>query len=218
MKQVFDIIKQNPLLKNVSLDDFEKMAACLDAVARTFEKGDNIIFTGDRVSHVGLILSGSVKVIKEDVDGNIVILTELGVPELFGEVFACADIDHSPVTVLASEKSEILFINYRKIINTCSSACVFHAKLVENMLSVIARKNLMLNQKIEILSRRTTRERLLMFLDIHRGEAKECTIPFNREEMAHYLCVDRSAMSNELGKMRDDGLIRFHKNTFEILY
>ena len=218
MQQFFNVIQHNPLLRDISLRDFEQMAGCIEAISKRFDKGENILLAGDRVSHIGLILSGGVKVIREDIDGNIAILTELGASELFGEVFACAGIDHSPVTVQASEKSEILFINYRKVISTCSSACVFHAKMVENMLILLARKNLMLNQKIEILSRRTTREKLLMFLDAQRGDEKKFIVPFNREEMAHYLCVDRSAMSSELGKMRDEGLIRFHKNEFEILF
>jgi len=217
MKQIFDAVQHNPLFKNIAYSDFEKLAGCIEAKSRRYEKGEVILLSGDRVSHIGLILSGGVKIKKEDIDGNIVILTELGCAELFGEVFACAGIDQSPVTVQASEKSEILFINYRKVINACSSACDFHARLIENMLILIAQKNLLLNQKIEILSRRTTREKLLLFFDTHRGAAKKFAVPFNREEMAHYLCVDRSAMSSELSKMRNEGLIWFQKNEFEIL-
>jgi CRP-like cAMP-binding protein len=166
---------------------------------------------------VGLVLSGGVKIIKEDADGRIALLTELGASDLFGEVFACAGIDHIPVTILASEASEILFIDYKRIITSCTAACPFHAKLIENMLKLIAVKSLMLNRKIEILSKRTTREKLFAFFDTQRGMAKKFTIPYNREELAHYLSVDRSAMSNELCKMRDEGLIAFQKNTFEIL-
>ncbi len=107
-------------------------------------------------------------------------------------------------------------MDYKKIITTCACACHFHARLIENMLRLIARKNLILNQKLEIVSKRTTREKLMCFFDTQRGAAKRFTIPFNREELARYLCVDRSAMSNELCKMRDEGLISFHKNTFEL--
>ena len=173
--------------------------------------------SGDAVNFVGMILSGSVQIIKEDPDGRVAILTELSISDIFGEVFACAGISHSPVTIQASEDSEILFIDYNKIITSCSSACPFHARLIENMLKLIAVKNLLLNQKIEILSKRTTKEKLLCYFDLQRGAARKFNIPFNREELARYLCVDRSAMSNELCKMRDEGLIRFIKNTFEIL-
>jgi len=217
LKKIFDAIKSNPLFNGVAFSDFERMFSCLSARTAKYKKGEIILLSGNTVSFVGLIISGSVKVIKEDMDGRLTILTELLVPDIFGEVFACAGVAHSPVTVEASSDAEILLIDYKKIISTCSSACPFHAKLVENMLGLLANKNLMLNQKIEILSKRTTREKLLCFFDIQRGAAKRFTIPFNREELAHYLCVDRSAMSNELSKMRDEGIIRFQKNEFEIL-
>ena len=149
---------------------------------------------------------------------NITILAKLTVSEIFGEVFACAEIFHSPVTIQAIEQTEVLFIDYSRIFTSCTNACHFHAQLIKNMLKLMAQKNLMLNQKIEILSKRTTRDKLLCFFDFQRGAANEFSIPFNREEMANYLCVDRSAMSNELCKMRDDGLIKFNRNTFEIIY
>ena len=217
LKNIFEAAKHSPLCSGIGFSDFEGLIRCMEAKTRNYNKGDVILLSGDTVNSIGLIISGSAKVIKEDMDGNITILTELTVSETFGEVFACAGIDRSPVTVQASEKCEILFLNYRKVITSCSSACVFHSRLIENMLKLIAQKNLLLNQKIEILSKRTTREKLFAFFDMQRGMAKKFSIPYNREEMAHYLCVDRSAMSNELCKMRDKGLIKFHKNSFELM-
>ena len=217
MKNIFDAVKNNPLWSGIGYGDFENMIRCMETRTQSYDKGDIVLLSGDTVNHIGLILSGSVKIIKEDMDGNITILTEFSTPDLFGEVFACAGIDRSPVTVQASEKCEILFLNYRKIITVCSSSCGVHSRLIENMLRLIAQKNLLLNQKIEIISKRTTREKLLLFFDTQRGMAKKFTIPYNREEMAHYLCVDRSAMSKELCKMRDEGLIKFKKNEFELL-
>ncbi len=217
MKKIFEIINNNPLFVGIAFSDFEPMLGCLSARTVSYQRDDLILLSGDTVSFVGLVLAGSVQIIKEDREGNVTILTELGVSDIFGEVFACAGIDHSPVTVQAAEDCELLFIDYRKIIKTCSSVCPFHARLIENMLSIIAKKNLILNQKIEMLSKRTTREKLICFFDMQRGMAKRFTIPFNREEMAQYLCVDRSAMSNELSKMRNEGLILFNKNEFEIL-
>jgi CRP-like cAMP-binding protein len=217
MRKVFETIKSNPLFNGIAFSDFGRMLSCLSAKTVYHQKGDIILMSGDSVNFVGLILSGSVKIIKEDINGYITILTELTVPEIFGEVFACAGIAQSPVTILAAEDVEILFIDYQKIITSCSAACPFHARLIKNMLKLVAKKNLMLNQKIEILSKRTTREKLLCFFDMQRVAATKFTIPFNREELAHYLCVDRSAMSNELCKMRDEGLIKFQKSTFEIL-
>ncbi len=217
MKRIFEAIKDNSLFNNIGYNDFENMFNCIEAHTKRFKKNEVILLSDDTVRFVGLILSGSVKVIKEDISGNRNILTELSQSEIFGEVFACAGVERSPVTVEATEDSEILFINFKKIISVCSSACDFHSKLIENMLMLIARKNLTLNQKIEILSKRTTREKLLLFFDTQRGMNKKFTIPYNREEMANYLCVDRSAMSNELCKMRNEGIIRFNKNEFEML-
>ena len=201
----------------IGYSDFEAMMRCMDAKTRNYDKGDIVLLSGDAVHHIGLLVSGGAKVMHEDIDGNTSILMELSISDIFGEVFACAGIEHSPVTVQAAEKCEILFLNYRKVITSCTSTCAFHARLIENMLKLIAQKNILLNQKIEILSKRTTREKLLAFFDMQRGVAKKFTIPYSREEMAHYLSVNRSAMSNELSKMRDEGLIQFHRNSFELL-
>ena len=217
MKKTFDAVKNNPLFAGIAFSDFENMLTCLSAKTVCYQKNDIILLTGDTVNFVGLVLSGYVQIIKEDAGGHIAILTELAVSDIFGEVFACAGVSHSPVTVQAAEDSEILFIDYKKIITSCTSACPFHTKLIENMLKLVAVKSLIMNQKIEILSKRTTREKLLTFFDIQRGMAKKFTIPYNREELAQYLCVDRSAMSNELCKMRDEGIIKFQKSTFEII-
>ncbi|MCL2620223.1 MAG: Crp/Fnr family transcriptional regulator [Defluviitaleaceae bacterium] len=217
MKKIFDTIKNNPLFAEIAFSDFETMLNCLSANTKTYKKEEIILLTGNPVNFVGLILSGEVKIIREDANGNISILTKLTTSEIFAETFACAEIFHSPVTAQATEETEILFINYNKVITICQNACVFHTRLIKNMLKLIADKNLILNQKIEILSKRTTREKILCFLNHQRRATKRFNIPFSREEMANYLCVDRSAMSIELGKMRDEGLINFNKNQFEIL-
>ncbi|MDR2883501.1 MAG: Crp/Fnr family transcriptional regulator [Deferribacteraceae bacterium] len=216
MNKIFRNVKDNPLFQGIAYTDFNAMLECMSAKVRSFNRDEVILLSGDNVKFVGLVLSGSVHVIKEDLHGRVTILDEIGVSGAFGEVFACAGVSHSPVTVIAVEDSEILTIDYRRIITACSSACQFHVALIGNMLRLIASKNLLLNQKIDILSKRTTREKLLHFFDIHRGAASKFTIPYNREELAHYLCVDRSAMSSELCKMRDEGLITFNKNQFEI--
>ena len=218
MKRVFDVVKTNPLFQGIALGDFENMLSCMSARTVFYPRGELLLMTGDTISSVGFILSGAVKIIREDVDGNISILTELSVSECFGEVYACAGISQSPVTIQATEDTEILAIDYRRIVNSCSSACPFHTRLIENMLRLLAQKNLMLHQKDEILSKRTTRAKLICFFDFERGAARKFSIPFSREELAHYLCVDRSAMSGELGRMRNEGLIKFDKNKFEVLY
>ncbi|MCL2137050.1 MAG: Crp/Fnr family transcriptional regulator [Coriobacteriia bacterium] len=215
--EIYETARQNPLYDGVGPDDFAKMASCLDARTRRYSKGQVVLLAGSRLSQIGMVLAGSVKIVKEDRDGKASILSILSAPELFGEAVVCAGIATSPVTVQALEDCQILFLDYRKAVTSCSSACAFHSRLISNMLKALADRNLQLNQKIEILSQRTTREKLLCYLQSQRGVAASFTIPLNREELARYLCVDRSAMSNELGRMRDEGLIRFRKNSFELL-
>jgi len=217
MKRIFEIAKNNPLFQGITYSDFEPMLNCLSARVIAYKKDAVILLSGNSVNFVGLILSGRIKIIKEDINGNIAILAKLAASETFGEVFACAEIFHSPVTVQAVEETEILFIDYSRIITSCTNACNFHTRFIKNMLKLVAGKNIMLNQKIEILSKRTTRDKLFCFFDYQRGAAEKFFLPFSREEMANYLCVDRSAMSNELCKMRDEGLIKFNKNEFEII-
>ena len=215
---IYNVMKNNPLWSGIGPADFESVIRCMNGRTKKYKKNSVILMTGDEATHIGMIVAGGVRVIRENIDGESAILAELSESDVFGEVFACAGIDHIPVSVIAARDCEILFINYRKISTSCSSACDFHNKLIENTLRLLARKSLELNQKIEILSKRTTREKLRAFFDAQRGVARKFTVSLNREEMARFLCVDRSAMSGELGKMRDEGLIRFNKNVFELLH
>ena len=217
MNGLFDVVKTSPLFTGIASGDFDEMFKCLSAQTKTYKKDEFILRAGDAVHMVGLILRGCVRVIKEDKDGNVVILTDLSVPELFCEAFVCGGVRFSPVAVQASEDAEILYIDYKKVIEQCTFACPRHTRLIANMLKLLARKSIMMNEKIDVMSKRTTREKLMCFFDYQRGGARKFTIPYNREELARYLCVDRSAMSNELCKMRDNGLIRFYRNTFEIV-
>ncbi|HEX3030043.1 MAG TPA: Crp/Fnr family transcriptional regulator [Clostridia bacterium] len=219
MKKYFNILKNNVLFKGFEPVDLENILRCLSGRAVSYKKNDIIILSGAPVDFVGIVLSGSIKIMKDDIEGNTNILTKLGANDIFAEAFAYAGISESPVTVQAEENCEILFIDCKKIIKSCHNACSFHSRLIENMLSLVAKKNIMLNQKIEIISKRTTREKLLMYLEIQKRimHSSKFTIPYNRGALAHYLCLDRSAMSRELCKMRDEGLIKFNKNEFEIL-
>ena len=217
MEKIFNIVRNNNLFDGITLNDFEKLYSCLSPIRKKFSKAEIILNAGDRADYVYIILSGSVKIFKNNLDGKDNILAELSVSEIFGEVFACANILHSHVTVVSLEESEVLFLNYKKIIASCQSSCCYHSKLISNMLKLVAEKNIMLHQKIELISKRTTRERLLLYLNIHSGGEKKFIIPHSRENLASYLCVDRSAMSNEFSKMQNEGIIKYNKNHFEFL-
>ena len=152
--------------------------------------------------------------------GNRNILTNISQSGLFGETFVCSNIKYIPVTVVAFTKCEILFIEFQKITKFCPSNCNFHNTLINNMLYIIANKNILLNNKIEILSAKTIRDKLISYFNIQINNSNnnsKFTIPFNRDALADFLNINRSSMSRELSKMRDDGIIKFNKNKFEIL-
>lgn len=217
MKHYFPLIQDNPLFQDIAYSDFSGMLGCLSAQERCYGKKEIILLTGDCVDFVGMVLTGGVKIVKETIEGHQLLLTEVGPGELFGEVFACAEVFHSPVTIVANEDTRVLFFDYHKIITTCKNSCVFHEKLTKNMLKILAYKNLQLNEKIEILSKRSLREKLLCYFE-HQGRGRKAfEISLNREELASYLCADRSALSNELSKMQKDGLIQYQKNSFQLL-
>ncbi|MDR1922509.1 MAG: Crp/Fnr family transcriptional regulator [Candidatus Adiutrix sp.] len=195
------------------------LLACLSAVQRGFEKGEPVFSAGDDAAPVGVVLAGGVNVMQEDYWGNRMILAHIEPGGLFGEAFSCAGAGELPVSASAVEKSEILLIDCGKIVATCSSACAFHAGMIRNMLQILARKNIALVEKIGHLSRRTTREKLLSYLSSRAKAAGSPAfdIPFNRQELADYLAVDRSAMSAELSKMRDENLLRYSRSHFELM-
>jgi CRP-like cAMP-binding protein len=218
MTKYLPVLEKCPLFAGIEAANIERILPCLSASVRKAEKNTFIVSAEDKISFVGLILSGSVHIVSEDFWGRKSILSQLGPSELFAESYACAQTDTIPLSVFAAEKTEVMLINCRKIITTCTSACSFHTQLISNMLQIIAQKNILLMQKIGQLSKRTTREKLLAYLSAEAQKAgrSRFEVPFSRQEMADYLAVDRSAMSAELGRMRDEGLISFNKSHFEL--
>jgi CRP-like cAMP-binding protein len=219
VKIFYPILKCCPLFADIGADDLGALLSCLSARRSAYERGAFIFVSGGDATRVGVVLSGGVHVVKEDYEGNRAILTRVGPGGLFGEAFACAGTKKLPVGVVAAEDSVILSIDMIRIVTVCSSACGFHAGLIRNMLRVLAEKNLSMMQKLEHITRRTTREKLLSYLSAAAKEAESAAfdIPFNRQELADYLSVDRSAMSAELSAMRRDGLLLYARNHFTLL-
>lgn len=212
-------VAQCPLFAGIDDNQLESLLGCLAATQRAYRKDEFIFLAGDKAVSVGVVVSGSVRVLQEDFWGRRMILAHIGPGGLFGEAFSCAEKDTLPVSVAAAEAAGIMLLDYRKIVTTCSSSCVFHTRLVMNMMRILAEKNILLTQKIEHLSKRTTRDKLLSFLSAQALLAGNDTLalPFNRQELADYLCVDRSALSRELGAMHDEGLLTYDKNKFTLL-
>lgn len=218
MNNTTEILKQVAIFQNVSDKNIQNMLKCLGAYEQVYKKNDILVLSGDKISSVGIILSGSAQIVKEDIMGNRNIVSEINTADMFGEAFACANVGKSPVTVLTTTGCSVMYIQFSRIITTCSSACSFHTKLIENMLSLIARKNIFLNNKIDILSQRSTREKLMAYftMQMQKEGKNRFKIAFSRDELADFLCVNRSALSRELSKMRNEKILDFDKNEFEI--
>ena len=212
------ILKTCPLFSGIGEDNLAALLPCLTAAPKSCAKDDFVFLAGEQAGPMGVVLTGSLHIVREDFWGRRTILTRIAPGELFGEAFAFAGLERLPVSAMAAEASEVLLLDRRKIMSPCQEACAFHASLVGNMLRILARKNAGLVQKIEHLTRRSTREKLLSYLSERARETGRGNfeIPFNRQELADYLAVDRSAMSSELSKMREEGILDFNRNEFEL--
>lgn len=211
------ILSQSLLFQGVNPEDLPLLISCLQAKKVTYPKDYTIIEEGDLLDELGLILSGSVTLERHDFWGNRTLVAKLGTGDIFAETVASIA-EGSVVSVIAAEKSEVLFMGVQKIITTCSRSCVFHHIIVENMVKLLAQKNLTLMQKMNHITKRSTREKLLSFLSEQaRIQGKNTfTIPFDRQQLADYLCIDRSAMSSELSRMKKEGLIAYERNIFSL--
>lgn len=207
-----------PLFLGIEEEKIDALLGCLRAREQSYEKSSFVFHADDKATSVGIVISGSVNVIQEDYWGNRTILAHIRPGGLFGEAYSCAGIERLPVGVVAAEDSTVLFLDYRKIITTCSAACAFHTSLISNMIGVLANNNMKLAKKLEHLSKRSIREKLLSFLSTEavKQEGSTIEVPFDRQELAEFLGVDRSALSRELSKMKKDGLIAYEKNRFTL--
>ncbi len=207
------------LFEGICYEDRRAMLGCIGYHIGTFRKGDIINFEDEKIKHVGIVVEGSVDMIKEDIWGNKTMLVRSRKDDVFAETFACGSDNLSTVTFQVSEDATILFLPFNRVMHNCTMACQFHHQLIENMVHVIANKNRDLMRKVEVVSKRTTREKLLSFLSIQAQlqQTRYFEIPLGRVELAEYLCVDRSAMTRELSKMKEEGLIDYDKNCFRLL-
>ena len=202
-----------PLFRNLQSSALEEILQCVHVQYRSFPKGYFLAMTEDEINE---ILFPKKQSTNTEVDFNLV---HMRPGELFGETFVCSALFASKVSFVTAEKTEILFLNYDRVMHTCSLTCRYHHRLIENMLQCIAEKNMRLMEKIEIVSKKTLRDKLMTYLsfEAQKQETEYFTIPLGRMELAEYLCADRSAITRELVSMQEDGLITFEKNQFRIL-
>ncbi len=218
MKDFVPVLKKTKLFSGVGDEEISIMLSCLGASLFTYKKGEFVLRQGEHLSNILVLVEGSLHIQRDDYWGNRSILGHIGIGEIFGEAYAAPDSGTLLNDVIAVEDSAVYFFDVKRVISTCSSACRFHTMVVQNLFFAISEKNRTLVQKLDYLSRRTTREKLISYLseEAKKQNSPRITIPFNRQQLADYLSVDRSAMSNELGKMRDEGLLEFEKNRFRL--
>lgn len=219
MEKYSEILKKSSLFQGVDEKEIQSMLGCMSATEHFYKKGEYIYRIGEQVTQMGLLLEGSIHIQREDYWGNLSILNKITPGNIIGEAYAMPGSGPIVNNVIATAPSMVLFLDVQKLMTTCSSACVFHMRMIQNLLAVLAGKNRNLAQKLGHMSRRTTRDKLLSYLSEQSmiyGKP-EFDIPFNRQQLADFLSVDRSAMSNELCKMRDEGILKFEKNHFTLL-
>ncbi len=219
LEKYIKILKECNLFDNIEEKHIDKMLTCLGTKIISFEKKYTIFAEGTPAKYIGIMLSGTAQIFQVDYNGNRTILSSIENGEVFAEAFACAEVESLPVTIIANEPCEVMLIDSNRVLYTCSNNCDFHRQLIFNLMKNLATKSLQFHQKIEITSKRTTREKLLTYLSLHSKKVgkKSFTIPFDRQELADYLEVERSGLSMEISKLKKDGIINSHKNHFELL-
>ena len=219
MKEFLPILQQCALFDGVRKEDLPVMLSCMGGRVIRCKKGQNILSEGDPANRVGILLEGRAHIIKEDYNGDRSVVACVMPSELFGESFACAGIESLPVDVVAETDCAYMLIDSRRMTTSCSNACAFHSKTIYNLLRIVSLRNLQYHQKMEITGKRTTRQKLMAYLLARAKEvgSNSFTIPYDRQALADYLQVERSAMSAEISKLRSDGILESNRNHFTLL-
>ena len=216
MQKYIPVLMKTQLFSGVGENDIEAMLACMQAKLCSYKKGEYVLRQGERVGNIMVLVRGKLHIQRDDYWGNRSIISVVSPGEMFGEAYAAPESGPILNDVLALEDSAVIFFDVKRIISVCPSACKFHSIAVQNLFFAISEKNRNLVRKLGVMSRRTTREKLIAYLsdEAKRQRSSSFSIPFNRQQLADFLSVDRSAMSNELCRMRDEGLLEFEKNRF----
>lgn len=219
MRQYNEIFAKCPLFDGIQMADLSAMMGCIGGRKMEVAKGQAVCTEGDSATHVGMVLSGAVRLERTDFYGNRSIVAHIGPAALFGETYACAGVPALPISVVADVDSVVLLMDCRRITTTCSSACAFHNRIIFNLLRLVAEKNLVFDQKIQVTSKRTTREKLMAYL-LNQAKLQgsdSFTIPYDRQELADYLEVDRSGLSAEISKLRKEKVLESDRCNFRLL-
>lgn len=218
MEKYIPILKRTQLFSGVGEEEIGAILNCLQAKKCTYKKGEYVLRQGEHLDKILVLAEGKLHIQRDDYWGNRSIINMVSIGEMFGEAYVAPESGVLMNDVLAVEDCTVISFDVKRIITVCSAACRFHSLVVQNLFFAISEKNRKLVQKLTFMTKRTTREKLIAYLseEAKRHNSSKFSIPFNRQQLADFLSVDRSAMSNELCKMRDEGLIEFEKNRFEL--
>lgn len=218
MKEFYQRIKNVKLFTELDESNYDDVLACLHAKVSKYKKGQILQLPGDRIKSIGIVIEGRIEISRIDYAGNRFIVNTVEYPNIFGEAFIFAGMTQSPVTLTALEDSIVMTVDFESFRNDSDFMCLHFRKVVINLLEIIAKKNLFLSSRLELVTQKTIRAKLAAYLsnEIQMAHKTQIKIPYNRNQLADYLSVNRSAMSNELCKMRQQGILDFHKNSFEI--
>ncbi len=219
LSNYYNQIKSSPVFFGMNDDELKGLLECFNARVRKYEKEEMIIRQGDVISNIYLILDGSVNIEKDSYWGRRIIISRMGKNENLALSFVGSKNVESSIDAITTEDTIVLILSYEKCTSMCQNACTRHKVLINNLFQILSKENIELIQKIENVSQKTIRDKVLTYLsnEAQRNHSNTFDINFNRQDMADYLNVDRSAMSFELSKLQKEGLIRFNKNHFELL-
>ena len=219
MKKYLKALQNCSLFRGISEEDLFRMLTCLGARVESFDKKYTVFAEGSPARYIGIVLSGTVQIVQIDYYGNRSIISHMKESDVFAESFACVEMTALPVSVIATEPCEVMLIECSHILHTCNNNCGFHQQLIFNMMKNLANKTILFHQKIEVVSKRTTRDKIMTYLS-QEAKKRGCNsfdIPYDRQELADYLEIDRSGLSAEISKLKKEGIIESHKNHFELL-
>ncbi|MGN0733876.1 MAG: Crp/Fnr family transcriptional regulator [Emergencia sp.] len=218
MKKFLPVLKKSELFAGMADEEILTALNCINAKPVKAAKDEYILRSGDTTENMGLLLSGSALIVQEDLWGHRNIMTRITPGGFFAEPFAILPEAVLNISVVASEDCELLFLNLRKMLTVCPSACQHHNKLIQNLVAVLSGKILLFNDKITHMSKRSTGDKIMSYLSAEsvRQGSLEFNIPFNRQQLADYLCVDRAAMSVEISKLQKTGILETQRNHFRL--
>ena len=214
----YSLLTNAALFRGVKEDEIKQMMGCLNAHPKKFCKDETIYRSGDTVTEIGLVLSGSVNVVVNFYRGNSNIFAHIESGAIFAQNYAAIPGKELLCDVVAAEDCEILFMDVSRLLTSCGTACSFHRRLIQNLFRISAQQNLNMSSRMMHIAPKSIRDKLLSYFSQRVAEegSMHFTVPFSRQQLADYLGVDRSALSNELSKMQRDGLITYHKNEFTV--